>query len=95
VILQATAPVAFGFASEHLPGASSGGPPGLEYTLVLFLAVLLLVGLAILPALRTYSRDVATADASIHAVAAVARRTGPAQAALPLAGRQASPSASR
>jgi MFS family permease len=53
-LLQATGPVAFGFASEHLPGANSGGQPGLEYTFVLFLAVLVLAGLAILPALRTY-----------------------------------------
>jgi MFS family permease len=91
-LLQATAPVAFGFASEHLPGANSGGQPGLEYTFVLFLAVLVLAGLAILPALRTYPRDVATADASIHAVAAAARRTGPPQAALPPCGLSASPS---
>ena len=67
-LLVAAAPVTFGFASGHLPGASSGREIGLEYTFALFLAVLVLAGLAILPALRTYPRDVATADASIHAI---------------------------
>lgn len=81
-LLQAAAPVVFGFASEHLPGASSRGESGLEHTFVLFLAVLVLATLAILPALRTYPRDVATADASIHAITA-AQRTGPPHAGLP------------
>ncbi len=67
-LLQAAAPLMFGFASEFLPGAQSGPENGLEYAFVLFLAVLVLAGLAILPALRTYPRDVATADASIHAI---------------------------
>ncbi len=67
-LLVAAAPVTFGFASGHLPGASNGREIGLEYTFALFLAVLVLAGLAILPALRTYPRDVATADASIHAI---------------------------
>ena len=39
---------------------------------LLFLGVLILGGLTILPALRSYPRDVATADASIRAVAAAA-----------------------
>ena len=69
-LLQAAAPLTFGFASENLPGARGGTEQGLEYTFVLFLAVLVLAGLAILPALRTYPRDVATADASIHAITA-------------------------
>jgi hypothetical protein len=81
-LLQAAAPVTFGFASENLPGARGGTEPGLEYAFVLFLAVVVFAGLAILPALRTYPRDVATADASIHAITAAAQRTGPPQAAL-------------
>ena len=81
-LLQAAAPVAFGFASEHVLGGPGQGGRGMGYTFVLFLAVLLFAALAILPALRTYPRDVATADASIHAVA-LARRTGPPQAVLP------------
>jgi MFS family permease len=71
-LLQAAAPIVFGFVSEHLADANGGGEQGLGYTFVVFLAVLLLAGLAILPALRTYPRDVATADASIHAIIAAA-----------------------
>ena len=70
--LQTAAPIVFGFVSEHLADANGGGEQGLGYTFVVFLAVLLLAGLAILPALRTYPRDVATADASIHAIIAAA-----------------------
>lgn len=71
-LLQAIAPVAFGFASDHWFGGSGGTERGLGYTFILFLGVLVLGGLAILPALRTYPRDVATADASIRSVAAAA-----------------------
>jgi MFS family permease len=70
-LLQAAAPIVFGFVSGHLAGAHGGGEQGLQYTFVVFLAVLLLAGLAIVPALRTYPRDVATADASIHAITSV------------------------
>jgi sugar phosphate permease len=71
-LLQAIAPVAFGFASDHWFGGSGGTERGLGYTFILFLGVLILGGLAILPALRSYPRDVATADASIRSVAAAA-----------------------
>jgi sugar phosphate permease len=71
-LLQAAAPIVFGFVSEHLADANGGGEQGLGYTFVVFLAVLLLAGLAILPALHTYPCDVAIADASVHAITAAA-----------------------
>ena len=71
-LLQAAAPVAFGFASDHWFSGSGGTERGLGYTFILFLGALVLGSLTILPALRTYPRDVATADASIRAVAAAA-----------------------
>jgi len=73
-LLQAIAPAAFGFASDHWFGSPGGTETGLGYTFVLFLAVLALGALAIAPALRSYPRDVATADASIRAVAVAAER---------------------
>jgi len=98
-LLVAAAPVTFGFASGHLPGASIGRETGLEYTFALFLAVLVLAGLAILPALRTYPRDVATADASIHATTgpgAAGRRARRDGGRLPGGGRKGSePAADR
>ncbi|MBO0784846.1 MAG: MFS transporter [Actinobacteria bacterium] len=77
---EASAPVLFGLASVTLfggPGAAAGGPGGtgsagsaggLEYTFLMFLIPLLGAGLLLLPALRTYPRDVATATASAEAI---------------------------
>lgn len=75
---EATAPVLFGYLSEHV----FNGPDstGLEYTFLLFLIALLAAGLLVLPALRTYPRDVATASASVHAInAATAAPDGRAE----------------
>lgn len=56
-VAEAAAPVLFGFVSDHVL-------PGLQLTFLVFLAPLLLAGLLVLPALRTYPRDVATAAAA-------------------------------
>jgi MFS family permease len=78
---EAIAPVLFGYVSQYLfgmPGLGAGSiggsasghvasATGLEYTLLLFLGPLLVAGLLLLPALRSYPRDVATANASLEA----------------------------
>lgn len=71
-LLQAAGPIVFGFASEHWPSASPGSGRALDDTFLVCLGALVLAALAILPALRTYPRDVATADASIRSIAALA-----------------------
>src|SRR5579884_1741680 len=58
---EAGSPVLFGVVSQHV---FHGGKHGLEYTFLVFLAVLIIAGLLALTALRTYPRDVATAAAS-------------------------------
>ena len=73
-LLQAAAPVTFGWVSEHWFGtsasigssASGGSRQGLSYTFLLFLIVLIAAGLVVMIGLRTYPRDVATADASVQ-----------------------------
>ncbi|MEV6793346.1 MFS transporter [Streptomyces sp. NPDC051320] len=67
---EAAAPTLFGWVSTQV----FGGPDGLEYTFLLALVPLIAAGLLGLAALRTYPRDVATADASARAIAA---RTDP------------------
>ena len=47
---------------------NAGNATGLEYTFLVFLAALIVAGLLVLPALRTYPRDVATAAASVKAI---------------------------
>ena len=74
--MEAAGPVTFGVVSDRLFGgnigfgATSGGGSShqaLADTFILFLAVLVLAGLIVLIALRTYPRDVVTADASVRA----------------------------
>ncbi|MFE3639082.1 MFS transporter [Streptomyces sp. NPDC059168] len=60
---ELAAPLLFGYASAHLFSAH-----GLRWTFLLFLAPLTAAGLVGLLALRTYPRDVATAEASERAV---------------------------
>lgn len=73
-LLEAAAPVTFGLVSDNLFGgsvsfgstAAKGQSQGLAYTFLLFLVVLVAAGLIVLIGLRTYPRDVATADASVR-----------------------------
>jgi MFS family permease len=84
---QAGAPALFGYVSQYVfasgtPGVRAGaggsaGSSGLEYTFLLFLVLLAGAGLLVLPALRTYPRDVATARASARSADAFGRRGGP------------------
>ncbi|MGH8889697.1 MAG: MFS transporter [Acidothermaceae bacterium] len=60
--LEASAPLLFGYTSERLLG---GDGPGLQATFLIFLVALPAAGAMGLAALRTYPRDVATAQASI------------------------------
>lgn len=70
-VAQALAPLSFGIVSEQFgrsarAGAaggfgSSASGQGLEYTFLIMLSVLLLSGIVMLRARRTYARDVATA----------------------------------
>ncbi len=62
---EAMAPTLFGFVADHV----FAGRHALEYTLLLALLPLLAASLLGLPALRTYPRDVATADASARTAA--------------------------
>ncbi len=71
--LEGAAPVTFGWVSDHLFGgnigfgattATPGSSHGLEDTFLLFLVILVIAGGVVLVALRTYPRDVATADRS-------------------------------
>lgn len=73
--MEAAAPVTFGYVSDHAFGgrigfgattASGPGSQGLSDTFLLFLVVIVAAGLCVLLALRTYPRDVATADASVR-----------------------------
>jgi predicted MFS family arabinose efflux permease len=63
--LEAIAPLLFGFTSEHLFG---GDGAGLQATFLIFLVALPAAGGMGLLALRSYPRDVATAQASIDKV---------------------------
>jgi sugar phosphate permease len=60
--LEAAAPVTFGLVADRLFGGRSDG--GLRDTFLLMLVPLLISGLILLLATRTYPRDVATADAT-------------------------------
>jgi hypothetical protein len=74
-------PLLFGYVSQYVfggPGSSAAtegsgvgtatAATGLEYTLLLFLIPLSIAGVLALLGLRTYSRDVATAAASVQAI---------------------------
>jgi sugar phosphate permease len=78
--LEAAAPLTFGWVSDHFFGSkvnvaaattgragTAAQGRGLSLTFVLFLGVLFLAALIALIGLRTYPRDVATAQASIEA----------------------------
>lgn len=72
---EAAAPALFGYVSQYVfgsgapaAGGSGSGAAGLEYTFLVFLVLVMGAGLLVLPALRTYPRDVATARASARAV---------------------------
>lgn len=58
---EAAAPVLFGLVSQTI---FHSGKHALEYTFLVFLAVLIIAGMLALTALRTYPRDVATATES-------------------------------
>jgi predicted MFS family arabinose efflux permease len=64
-LVDAAAPTTFGLASQQVFGGP--GTTGLEYTFLLGLIPLLVAAVLLLPALRTYPRDVATASASLRA----------------------------
>ena len=70
---DAAAPVTFGLVSDAFFGGnvsvgarSAGSGRGLSYTFLLFLLVAIAAGFIVLIAMRTYPRDVATADASVR-----------------------------
>lgn len=85
-LLEAFAPLLFGFLSSYLGGGHSAGfaggvntkhahvsaaqGQGLEYTFIIMLVPLAASGVLLLRARRRYLRDVATADRSEQAVAA-------------------------
>ncbi|WP_030901725.1 MFS transporter [Streptomyces sp. NRRL F-5126] len=65
-LAEGPAPTLFGWVSSGV----FGGPHGLEYTLLVFLLPLIAAGLLGLVALRTYPKDVATAEASARVIRA-------------------------
>ncbi|HLH92254.1 MAG TPA: MFS transporter [Xanthobacteraceae bacterium] len=65
-LLEAVAPVLFGWLSVEL----ASGDTGLEWTFLIMLLPVVAASLLAIPARRAYPRDVATADASSHAVSA-------------------------
>jgi predicted MFS family arabinose efflux permease len=62
-VLEAIAPVLFGYTSEHLVG---GDAAGLQAAFLMFLVAVPAAGAVGLLALRSYPRDVATAHASLR-----------------------------
>ncbi len=64
---QAAGPVVFGVLADHLAG---GGPAGLRLAFLIMIPTLLLNGLVLLVATRTYPDDAARADAFRRATAA-------------------------
>ncbi|MEV7218399.1 MFS transporter [Streptomyces sp. NPDC093681] len=74
-LCEAAAPTLFGYFSAQVfdsPGGGSSGT-GLQYTLLFFLLALVAAGLLGLVAMRTYPRDVATAQASTRRIGASLR----------------------
>jgi predicted MFS family arabinose efflux permease len=76
---ESFAPTVFGVLSQYGfgTGSSSGGShgTGLEYTFLVMLVLLFAAGFLSLSALRSYPRDVATASASVDAIARAADRS--------------------
>lgn len=68
------APLLFGAMSGWL----GGGTQGLMWTLLIMLIPMLIAASLVVPGLRTYPRDVATAAASVEATADKAQSRGPA-----------------
>lgn len=79
--LQAAAPVTFGIVADTAFGGQ--GDAGLRDTFMVMLLPLLVAGLVLLLAMRTYPRDVATADATEEALRKADAETGPAEAERP------------
>lgn len=74
-LCEAAAPTLFGYFSAHVfdTRGGDGGGTGLQYTLLFFLLALVAAGLLGLVAMRTYPRDVATAQASTRRIGASLR----------------------
>ncbi|MEV8124577.1 MFS transporter [Streptomyces sp. NPDC085944] len=70
-LCEAAAPTLFGYVSAQVFDGRGGddGGTGLQYTLLFFLLALVAAGLLGLVAMRTYPRDVATAQASTQRIA--------------------------
>lgn len=89
-LATASAPLLFGLVAEQFGASSStisaagsgassggvGGATGLEYTFLIMLIVILIAGLNMLRATRTYPRDLATAIASDHSIRAAGEAQG-------------------
>ncbi|MGQ5652499.1 hypothetical protein ACUJ8H_21015 [Streptomyces sp. EKR5.2] len=70
-LCEAAAPTLFGYASANVfEGQGTDSGSGLQYTLLFFLLALVPAGLLGLVAMRTYPRDVATAQAFIERIEA-------------------------
>jgi len=63
-LLEGIAPILFGWVS----GVLGGGSRGLDWTFMIMLVPVLAASALAIPARRTYPADVATADASAHAI---------------------------
>ncbi len=74
-LCEAAAPTLFGYFSAQVFDSAGGGSSGtgLQYTLLFFLLALVAAGLLGLVAMRTYPRDVATAQASTRRIGASLR----------------------
>ncbi|GHJ33897.1 hypothetical protein TPA0910_83300 [Streptomyces hygroscopicus subsp. sporocinereus] len=72
-LCEAAAPTLFGYFSATVFGGRGGGGTGLQYTLLSFLLALLRAGLLGLVAMRSYPRDVTTAQASMERIDASLR----------------------
>ncbi|MFJ9762094.1 hypothetical protein [Streptomyces sp. NPDC101149] len=70
-LCEAAAPTLFGYVSPNVfEGHGTDSGTGLQYTLLLFLLTLVAAGLLGFVAMRTYPRDVATAQASTERIEA-------------------------
>jgi hypothetical protein len=84
-VTEGFAPAIFGFVSQYAFGGPGGtgstaavahpaaSGTGLEYAFLLMLVALLAAAFLVLPALRTYPQDVATARASVEAAGTAGR----------------------
>jgi hypothetical protein len=79
--LQAAAPVTFGIVADTAFGGQ--GDTGLRDTFLVMLLPLVVAGLVLMLAVRTYPRDVATAHATEEALRKADAATGPVEAERP------------